>query len=191
MDCVSINQKQIELNDLTIRSVWNMKTMESLKGVWKPAGKIHPNALVSCGCFPPGVSDELCVPGALDVCPAVSATSADGLQCIICVGVCDGGVQDDVSAQSHQATGVFLQLHSCGCLHLTLGRIHQLLQTNVFLNTTYLQYFSQGIWYWLMSFFLIWCYAHFWCFKHWLICYIIIEIFWMGMNLRKWNLGRC
>lgn len=79
---------------------------------------------------PPGVSDELCVPGALDVCPAVSAASADGLQCVVCVGVCDGGVQDDVSAQSHQATGVFLQLHSCESLQLTtLGLIHQLLQT--------------------------------------------------------------
>lgn len=61
----------------------------------------------------PGFSHELAVLGPVGVCTAVSTIEADGQQHLCCVGLRHGGVQDVLSAQSHQTPRLLLQLHCC------------------------------------------------------------------------------
>lgn len=60
-----------------------------------------------------GFSDELALPGLVGVCTPVLTVTAFGIQHLCCLGLCHGGVQDVLPAQSYQTPRLLLQLHSC------------------------------------------------------------------------------
>lgn len=62
-----------------------------------------------------GFSDELAFPGAVGVCSTVPTDTTDSIQHLCRVGLCHGGVQDALPAQSHQTPRLLFQLHSCEC----------------------------------------------------------------------------
>lgn len=60
-----------------------------------------------------GFSDELGFPGSVGVCTPVPTFTTFSIHHLCCVGLCHGGVQDVLPAQSHQTYWLLLQLHCC------------------------------------------------------------------------------
>ncbi len=55
-----------------------------------------------------GFSDELALPGSVGVCAPVPTVTTFGIQHLCRVGLCHGGVQDVLPAQSHQTPRLLL-----------------------------------------------------------------------------------
>lgn len=55
-----------------------------------------------------GFADELAFSGSVGVCTPVPTVTTYGVQHLCRVGLCHGGVQDVLPAQSHQTSGLLL-----------------------------------------------------------------------------------